>query len=224
MPAKRTTVARVCQQCGADFQARTDGPGRYCSNSCKFAAMRLPSEEKRARERDQRRANYLKNREARLQAAREYRTDPAMRDKVVQYGRRYYEANRSDLLARHREYDAIPENRARRLAYQTANRDRYATLMAMRRSEKYGLNEHFLWTEWAALKRRAGYACLRCGAGEDSARLTVDHIVPLHRGGTNLIDNIQPLCGRCNRAKGTSAIDYRFDLMQRPMHHNRFPS
>jgi hypothetical protein len=39
--------------------------------------------------------------------------------------------------------------------------------------------------------------------------LEADHIVPLTRGGTDDIDNIQPLCGTCNRKKFVSIVDYR---------------
>lgn len=47
--------------------------------------------------------------------------------------------------------------------------------------------------------KRHGFACLMCGAAED---LVVDHIIPRSKGGSNLIDNLQPLCGRCNSQKG----------------------
>jgi 5-methylcytosine-specific restriction endonuclease McrA len=47
---------------------------------------------------------------------------------------------------------------------------------------------------------------LRCGVVED---LTVDHIVPLALGGSNAIENIQPLCHDCNGIKGCETTDYR---------------
>ena len=41
--------------------------------------------------------------------------------------------------------------------------------------------------------------CVRCGAEED---LQFDHVIPFARGGGNAPENIQILCGACNRAKG----------------------
>ena len=42
--------------------------------------------------------------------------------------------------------------------------------------------------------------CVHCGSAED---LHYDHKIPWSRGGANTVNNIQLLCGRCNRRKGT---------------------
>lgn len=43
--------------------------------------------------------------------------------------------------------------------------------------------------------------CAACGATED---LTVDHIVPLARGGRGELSNLQTLCRMCNGSKAAS--------------------
>ena len=47
--------------------------------------------------------------------------------------------------------------------------------------------------------RRDNHTCQYCGAQDD---LTIDHITPLARGGTNVLDNLQAACRSCNSAKG----------------------
>ena len=49
--------------------------------------------------------------------------------------------------------------------------------------------------------------CLCCG--KIDVALTMDHVIPLSKGGEHNISNIQPLCGICNSKKNTKAIDYR---------------
>jgi len=45
--------------------------------------------------------------------------------------------------------------------------------------------------------------CIYCGTQLTESNLALDHILPLSRGGSNTIDNINCLCGSCNRLKFT---------------------
>ena len=40
---------------------------------------------------------------------------------------------------------------------------------------------------------------MQCG---DAFELQFDHVIPVALGGANTVDNLQVLCGPCNRAKG----------------------
>lgn len=61
--------------------------------------------------------------------------------------------------------------------------------------------------EWFALVSFCGFKCVACG-GSTSA-LTKDHVIPVVFGGSDRIDNLQPLCRFCNSEKQMKAIDYR---------------
>lgn len=60
--------------------------------------------------------------------------------------------------------------------------------------------------EWAALCAAYGERCACC---HRKRPLTKDHVIPVSRGGSNDIGNLQPLCQSCNSRKGTRIIDYR---------------
>ena len=51
--------------------------------------------------------------------------------------------------------------------------------------------------------KRDNYRCRECGATNKETTLEIDHIVPVSKGGTNNINNLQTLCKACNRAKHT---------------------
>ncbi len=63
---------------------------------------------------------------------------------------------------------------------------------------------------WSMLCDYVGNKCLNCG----TSSVTVDHILPISKGGDNNIRNLQPLCGACNSSKHTKETDYRsFDVI-----------
>jgi len=51
---------------------------------------------------------------------------------------------------------------------------------------------------WRMVEAQEGF-CPRCN--RETEYFTVDHILPLSKGGTNTIENIQPLCMMCNSYK-----------------------
>ena len=61
--------------------------------------------------------------------------------------------------------------------------------------------------EWDALKDVCGNSCVSCGAGD--LDLSKDHILAICKGASDGIDNIQPLCHKCNASKGANGVDMR---------------
>ena len=108
-------------------------------------------------------------------------------------------------------------------AYRSTRREHYRELNKKYRSEDHGKDLHRVYEQ----KRRSssvgvipsdyleilidlfGSSCMNpnCLGG---LKLTVDHIVPLSKGGLHCISNMQLLCNLCNIQKGNRVIvDYR---------------
>jgi len=88
-------------------------------------------------------------------------------------------------------------------SYTTAER---TVLRHYHRAQARGSDTDFTAAQWEAVCAVFGHQCLACGA---TSSLTVDHVVPLCKGGSNTITNLQPLCRSCNSRKGQRIIDYR---------------
>ncbi|MBD1920825.1 HNH endonuclease [Microcoleus sp. FACHB-831] len=56
---------------------------------------------------------------------------------------------------------------------------------------------------------RDRYQCRSCGKTKLETNLSIDHIIPLARGGSNDISNLHSLCLTCNQQK-TDKLDPRF--------------
>lgn len=54
--------------------------------------------------------------------------------------------------------------------------------------------------------QRDGRCCARCGSTQN---LVLDHVLPVSKGGLTVLRNLQLLCRKHDREKGTQIIDYR---------------
>ena len=85
-----------------------------------------------------------------------------------------------------------------------------------RRTKLAGNGGDYTLQAWADLCVKFGNRCLCCGK---MLALTVDHVIPVIKGGSNNIGNLQPLCKSCNSKKNAKVIDYREVVPQEPAYY-----
>lgn len=78
----------------------------------------------------------------------------------------------------------------------------------IRKERKSKSPKNYTYDEWKKCLAYWNYRCTNCGSTEN---IQADHVVPLSRGGSDAIENIQPLCRHCNYSKHTKIIDYRWE-------------
>lgn len=144
---------------------------------------------------------------------------PEHRERKNKRQREWVAKNREEFNARRRAYhkDYYQRNQDRLRIVNAENQRHWrqtnpalvrADRQAQRARSRYkDGSASFKASEWLALCAHYGNRCLRCG---QALPLTPDHIVPVSQGGSNTIDNIQPLCHLCNSQKGAGTTDYRY--------------
>lgn len=167
----------------------------YAANREKILAQKREySEKNKEILKEKHRNYYYANQEQILDRAKVYQQKN--KPKLNLKSRKYHWANRERILPLKREYYSA------HLDHASVKRSRY-------RATKFGCEGSHTVEEWKYIKEINGNKCLKCGRTEPEIKLSVDHIIPLSRGGTDNIGNIQPLCLSCNKRKFTKIEDYR---------------
>lgn len=131
------------------------------------------------------------------------------------YLREYEEKNRAKRTAQKLAWAAANPEKAKIISKQTKhrNRERVCAENNRRRIKKAQAKGSHTLQEWIAICILARWRCLCC---KEEKPLTRDHIIPISKGGSDYIFNIQPLCRSCNSKKGVKTTDFRLALGSKP--------
>ncbi len=131
---------------------------------------------------------YAKNKPAAAEKARKWRA--ANPERTLRNARRWRWLNPKRAGELRRRWRRENPDRARAASLKASK------LRLMRIKQAPG---NFTPELWQQRSQMLGSACWYCN---EAKGVTIEHVIPLARGGTNFIANLRPTCKRCNDIKG----------------------
>jgi hypothetical protein len=141
------------------------------------------------------------------------------------YSRQHYLENRDSYIQKAKEWHDSNQEKARKAYTKWADKvgvsfirsyyRNYGKKWRMENPERYAVknrqNNHrrknaigsYNTEDWQRILLEHSNSCAIC---KSDSNITIDHVIPLSKGGTNFPDNLQPLCRSCNSRKGASIV------------------
>ena len=94
--------------------------------------------------------------------------------------------------------------KAVRRQYAKDNSQNWRNQRARRRAQVGATVNKITKAEWLGLIEQYEKRCAYCE--QPTEKPTMDHVVPLIKGGSHTVDNIVPACGPCNREKSDRSV------------------
>ena len=119
----------------------------------------------------------------------------------------YYLRNKEKIISSRRDYHRVwyllNQEKYKKLCNQYYQKHKPEAMIRVnkRRARLIKADGSHSLREWKTLKDKFNFSCAICGRKEPPIKLTQDHIIPLCKGGSDFISNIQPLCQECNNKK-----------------------
>lgn len=139
---------------------------------------------------------YQKTRERRLEIAKKYREDN--KEKILKDIRQYNKTHKKENKERNRNYRKNNPEKIKKIKnnYRKNNPETVQKHRMTRRARKAQNGVFKVFNK--ELHKLMNSPCVACGS---TNQITIDHIIPIARGGTHSIGNLQSLCRSCNSSK-----------------------
>lgn len=203
-----------CYVCDKEFEAKRKS-AKYCCKKCSRKAENNTERAKNARK-----LYYQKNKGKVLKRSKEKRDnyDENKKQKIKKQRHIYYLKNKSNILDNNKKWKVQNEEKYKIYCKEytkkynlTEEGKKNNTLRRYKRrmlvNELDNIDYNLLKEKFAKL----GNKCIICGNKD----ITIDHIIPVSKGGTNDIDNLQPLCKSCNSSKGNKTMEDFLNYLER---------
>ena len=176
---------------------------REHSNTCRLCRSKRATEWENnnpERSKENKARWYRNNREGLLaKSAEKYKANPEiMLARVKKWSLEHREQKDATCSRWHKEHPRSGIEAGKR--WRKNNPDAARAIKRNRRMRIMGVSG----SGWSAKEENKliedyGHRCAYCG--KKIEKLTMDHVVPISRGGNHSIDNIVPACGSCNSSK-----------------------
>lgn len=188
-------MEKICKNCGKKFNP-TQWNQFYCGSKTKKIGCSYKMQIKRSTE-----YNLTKNKQYMNKYIKEWMKE--QRKNNTKYAERQRKLKR--------EYAKRADKKEIIKKWRHKNIKKILEWNRKRSLEKKGVIGNHNDKEWQENKKYYDFRCVKCGIKESELKeiwkgtsfvnLTKDHIVPISRGGTDYMWNIQPLCVSCNSKK-----------------------
>lgn len=207
---------KQCSKCGETkplsefnkFSRSPDGLAYWC-RPCHSLYVRNWELDHRDEQKIKRKQYYAKNREREIEEWKKYRKEHLEEVRLKDRERARLKRLLNPIPHREasRRWSEKNKELHRRAARKWAkdNPEKHSANFHRRRARIKGQGGSFTDVEWLWLLKLCGEKCI-CPCGKHEGTVTKDHIDPF---GKNIIDNLQPLCKKCNSEKWQKKIDYR---------------
>lgn len=204
-----------CKACTIARSARRYAEKHEQINAQRRAEMAIPEnrEKKRISDAD----SYRKHREKRLKSQAEYLARPEIKERTREYFRAL--RNRPGFVDEKKQYlrqyhisarqdqDKVLERRRRSSEYWKAHPEKYRAHVRNRRAKLRNAPGTHTASDVLRLLEDQGFRCHWCGADIGGGRHTVDHYIPIAKGGGNGPENLVMSCLTCNCSKSDKLPD-----------------
>lgn len=134
------------------------------------------------------------------------------RDKIIKRKKEYYKNNKRKFSDYYHEYNKNNKeyNREKAKKWAKENKERYKENQRLYAHKRRDLLKNtkcdFSKEEWRDCQRffsdSKGKYCSYCG--KHTENMTIDHVIPVIKGGTHTKENILPSCSSCNSQKSST--------------------